>query len=138
MPMSKGRRYIPEIASDGIQEIDVALDWIRIFLTPPLWAERTANGVSASRMPPTSSAGGFHTPAGGACALRSGARATQVDQGGLDPAMNRGLFAQSQLGEDRVDVLLDGPLRQEEGGRDGGVVLALCDLAQHLALPRGE
>ena len=53
---------------------------------------------------------------------------------GLDPAVEVGLLGQAELGEDRVGVLLDRPLRQHERAGDGGVGLAGGHLGEHLAL----
>ena len=45
------------------------------------------------------------------------------------------LLPMLELGEDGIGVLLHRPLRQEEGGGDGRVVLALGHLGQGLRLP---
>ena len=45
---------------------------------------------------------------------------------------------QAELEEDRVDVLLDGALGEEQRLGDRGVALALGDLAEHLALARRQ
>ena len=44
----------------------------------------------------------------------------------------------AELGEERVDVLLDRPLRQSERRADAGVVAPERHLREHLALARGE
>jgi hypothetical protein len=48
------------------------------------------------------------------------------------------LLRQSELGEDRVDVFLDGALCEDEIGRDRGIVLALGDRGEDFALTRRQ
>src|SRR4029453_883679 len=55
----------------------------------------------------------------------------EIEQHRLDPAVHVGLLGQSELGEHRVDVLLDGPFGEDQRGGDPGVVLAPGHLAQH-------
>ena len=54
------------------------------------------------------------------------------------PAVHVRLLGQTQLVEQGVDVLLHGSLGEEERFRDRGVVLSLCHVAEHFALPVGE
>ena len=58
----------------------------------------------------------------------------QVEQDRFHPPVGLGLLREAELGEQRADVLLDRPLRQAQRGADGGVVLALGDLGEDLAL----
>src|SRR5829696_1570600 len=67
-----------------------------------------------------------------------GAVLVQVEQHGLDPPVEVALLGERELGEDRVGVLLDRALGEEEGGGDRGVALALRHLAEDLELARGE
>ena len=60
----------------------------------------------------------------------------QEEQSGLDPLTDVLGAGEAELGEDRVDVLLDRALGQHQRLGDGGVALALRDLAEHLELAR--
>ena len=62
----------------------------------------------------------------------------QEEEHRLHPAVDVGLLGQGQLGEDRVDVLLDGPLGEHQRGRHGRVVLSLGHLREDLGLAGGE
>src|SRR5262245_2443405 len=62
----------------------------------------------------------------------------EVEQHRFHTAMDARLFAQPELGEQRVDVLLDRALREHEGLGARSVVLALSDLGEHLQFTRGE
>src|SRR6476659_8553267 len=62
----------------------------------------------------------------------------QVEQNRLHALVNVLLVGEVELREDRVDVLLDRALRQHQGVRDRGVVLALRHLAEHLPLARRQ
>src|ERR1700684_2749573 len=62
----------------------------------------------------------------------------EVDQDRLDPAVHVLLLRQGQLGEDRVGVLLDGPLSDEQARGDGRVTLALGHLGEEGQLAGGQ
>src|SRR5829696_2018367 len=62
----------------------------------------------------------------------------QIEQHRLDPPMHVGLLGQPELGEHRVDVLFDRSLAEHKRRGDGGVVLALRHLGQHVAFARRE
>src|SRR5215211_772445 len=66
--------------------------------------------------------------------LRPRGRLREEHQGGFDAFAHVLRVRKAQLEEDRVDVLLHRPLREEERLRDRRVALALGDLAQHLPL----
>src|SRR6476660_4843235 len=58
----------------------------------------------------------------------------EEDQRRLDALAHVVGLGEAELHEDRIDVLLDRPLGQDEGLRDRGVALPLRDLGEHLAL----
>jgi hypothetical protein len=62
----------------------------------------------------------------------------QEQQGGLDPVINAWVANQTQLGEDRVDVLFDRPREEHQLDGRGTVAATRGDLAQNLQLPRGQ
>lgn len=59
-----------------------------------------------------------------AAAVRSVTRALQVEEHGRDPAVELEVLGQTELAEDGVGVLLDGPVGDRELPRDGGVAPA--------------
>ena len=69
---------------------------------------------------------------------RSGGLDRQVEQNGGDAAADHVLTRQSELEEDRADVLLHGALGQYKVSGDRGVALAGRHGGQHLALARGQ
>src|SRR5207253_5421593 len=58
----------------------------------------------------------------------------EVRQHSLDAAVHIRLLRHAQLGEDRVDVLLDRPICERECCRDAGIVATLRKQRQNLAL----
>src|SRR5438477_761856 len=62
----------------------------------------------------------------------------EVQQHCLDPLVSVLLERQIELGEDRVDVFLYSPLRQDERPGDRGVVLALRHLPEDLTFARRQ
>ena len=62
----------------------------------------------------------------------------QKRKDGHDPSVNVGLRGEGEFVEQRVDVLLHRPFRQEQGLGDGRVVLPLGHLLQDLPLPLRE
>ena len=64
--------------------------------------------------------------------------ARQEHQRRLDPQAHLARVAQLELGEDRVDVVLDAAPRDPEPRRDRAVGVGAGDQREDLALPRGE
>src|SRR4051812_45857120 len=62
----------------------------------------------------------------------------EEQQHGLDAPINGVVDRQFQFGEDRVDVLLHGSLRQHQPRCDGSVAEPRCEFAEHVAFPRSE
>jgi hypothetical protein len=62
----------------------------------------------------------------------------EKQQSGVDAAAGDRLVGQVELREDGVDVLLDGPLGEDERLGDRGVALAVGDLGEDLALTAGQ
>ncbi len=60
----------------------------------------------------------------------------EVHQYCFHSPVNRGLFVQAELREQRVDVLLDGSFREHQRLGNAGVVLALRDFGQHIEFAR--
>src|SRR4051795_3298830 len=59
----------------------------------------------------------------------------EIEQRRADAAAPELAVAERELGEDAVDVLLDGPLGERQTVRDGGVAVALGDERERLDLP---
>src|SRR3954453_11643642 len=82
-------------------------------------------------------------PRGPACghpvsAVRRGLGLGEEDERRLDALADLLDVGEVELEEDRVDVLLDGALGEDELLGDRAVALALSDLCEHLALARRE
>src|SRR5436190_18373416 len=88
------------------------------------------DGSVADERPPTN--GVRPSPAGGAplAADSLAVACSQVHQDRGHPAADHLVVLEAQLLEDRPDVLLDRPLRQDERFRDGGVAPALGHLGK--------
>ena len=127
------RATIAVAARDGVLEFEVSLSGgaHRRSARSTLWPgacddpRRHARGDSGSRR-------------GASAPSLMSRRLGQVEDDGLHALVDRGLPAEPQLEEDRVNHLLDRALGQEERRGDRGVVLAGGHLAQHVQLARRQ
>src|SRR5438046_2130743 len=62
----------------------------------------------------------------------------EIEEDGLHPPVNVRLLGEPELGEQRIYVLLNRSLREEQRLRDAGIVAPLRHLLEHLTFTRSE
>src|SRR3954465_12115796 len=129
----------PVAASPTSSKPSARLSTMRAARRKGAWSSTTSTRTVGSIDRPSSSVtnrGGRMGPRGPGVGLAS--LPAQVEQDRLDPPVDVALLGEAELREDRVGVLLDRSLREDEGLGDRRVRFAGRHLVEDLGLPRGQ